>query len=41
MLDESIKARLGTQSLTDDLGRILFELICKRYVLVTKCENIC
>ncbi|KIM31729.1 hypothetical protein M408DRAFT_327180 [Serendipita vermifera MAFF 305830] len=29
-LDDSIKSRLGTQFLTDALGKILFELICKR-----------
>ncbi|KIM31728.1 hypothetical protein M408DRAFT_327179 [Serendipita vermifera MAFF 305830] len=29
-LDENVKSRLGTQFLTDSLGKILFELICKR-----------
>jgi Dynamin central region len=29
-LDPSLKSRLGTRFLTDALGRILFELICKR-----------
>jgi Dynamin central region len=33
-LDESVKSRLGTQFLTGALGTILFELICKRSVMI-------